>query len=150
MESFILQIKSSNSWQLDKCCQLSWPEDDSKTEPRTCQLSTWKQTLFCQHSKTTKGIHTVEKSFNLNLVKYGDKSRSNCFVNQSGKTTYKRQKFEREPGLTGLEPWGMLSKLKCVKKKKKYFSQKDSFSGGVTTNNDNFPQLFCGVRPSKI
>lgn len=40
----------------------------------------------------------------MNLVKYGDKSRPNCFVNQSGKTAYKRLKFEREPGLTGLEP----------------------------------------------
>lgn len=45
MESFILQIKSSEQWQLDKCCQVSWPADDSKTEPRTGR----------KYSEATKG-----------------------------------------------------------------------------------------------
>lgn len=33
-ESLIIQIQTSNSQQLDNCCQLSWPEDDSKNRTK--------------------------------------------------------------------------------------------------------------------
>lgn len=42
-KALIMQIKTATSRQLDNCCQLPWPEGDSKKESRAFQLSAEKQ-----------------------------------------------------------------------------------------------------------